>query len=214
MSAEPYVVRRLGLAQVIPLVVFVGWLALLQVAGFDFPTGIIVVVAVYVVVSTALTLDRLRIDEKGVRMRPAGRIGWEHIDHVTARGFELDPARVDQSRSRLLRGRRLLLGKAGQRRVLLRHVRRRPERLIRDFGRRVLAGGRVLRDLRIVGRDVGHARSPTRSVSGAPHGRSTSGSTTEPSSRCPFSSRAIMCRHVTAVPLSVATWRGPPPSGR
>jgi hypothetical protein len=129
VSAEPYVVRRLGLAQVIPLVVFVGWLALLQVAGFDFPTGIIVVVAVYVVVSTALTLDRLRIDQKGVRMRPAGRIGWEHIDDVSARdthtlairltpgaplprgvrgmidgelslparGFELDPARVDQA---------------------------------------------------------------------------------------------------------------------
>ena len=131
MSAEPYVVRRLGLAQVIPLVVFVGWLALLQVAGFDFPTGIIVVVAAYVVVSTALTLDRLRIDEKGVRMRPAGRIGWEHIDHVTARGFELDPARVDQAARAYSDAGGSFSGMPGQRRVLLRHVRRRPERLIR-----------------------------------------------------------------------------------
>jgi hypothetical protein len=35
---------------------------------------------------TALNLERLRIDEKGVRVRPAGRIPWEHIQSVTYRG--------------------------------------------------------------------------------------------------------------------------------
>jgi hypothetical protein len=128
VTAEPYVVRRLGLAQVIPLVVFVAWLALLEIAGFDFPPAIIVIAAVYVLVSTALNLERLRIDAKGIRMRPAGRIPWEHIQTATAdphtltlrlkpgaplprglrgmidgelalpaRGFELDPARVDNA---------------------------------------------------------------------------------------------------------------------
>lgn len=82
---EPYVVRRVGLAQVIPVVVFAGWLALLEVAGFDFPTGILVVAAVSILVSTALSLERLRVDDKGVRMRPAARIGWEHIGDVAVR---------------------------------------------------------------------------------------------------------------------------------
>ena len=81
----PYVVRRLALGQVIPIVVFGGWMALLELSGFAFPAGILVVTAVFVLVSTALNLERLRVDEKGVRMRPAGRIGWEHIDHVAMR---------------------------------------------------------------------------------------------------------------------------------
>ena len=53
-------------------------------------------------------------------------------------------------------------------------------------------------------------RSATRSSAGAPHACSTSGTATEPSSRWSFSSSAIMWRQVTAVPLSVATWRGRP----
>ena len=42
----------------------------------------------------------------------------------------------------------------------------------------------------------------------------TAGTATEPSSRWWFSSSAIMWRHVTAVPLSVATWRGRPSAPR
>lgn len=129
MSAEPYVVRRLGLAQLIPIVVFAAWLALLEVLGFDLPAAILAIAGAYILVSTALNLERLRIDEKGVRMRPASRIPWGHFQSATARdghalsirlkpgaplprgirgmidgeltlparGFELEPARVDQA---------------------------------------------------------------------------------------------------------------------
>ena len=38
----------------------------------------LVIVTIYVVVVSAVNLERLRIDEKGIRVRPAGRIPWEH----------------------------------------------------------------------------------------------------------------------------------------
>jgi hypothetical protein len=85
VSADPYVVRKLTSAQIIPLVVFVGWLAFLQIAGFDFPPLFIAIAGVYVLGSTALNLERLRIDEKGIRMRPIARIPWQHIDSVSSR---------------------------------------------------------------------------------------------------------------------------------
>ena len=117
---------------------------------------------------------------------------------------------ADAAIGRLLRRRRLLLRDAGQRRVLVGQVRRRAERLVRDLGGRVVRGRALVGDLRFVRRDVGHARAPTRSSGGAPQACSTSGTSMEPSSCWPFSSSAIRCRHVTAVPFSVATWRGPP----
>jgi uncharacterized membrane protein YgcG len=127
VSTEPYIVRKLTRAQIVPVLVFVGWVGILVVTGFDPPTVFLVIVAVYVLVHTVLNLERLRIDEKGVRVRPAGRIPWEHIQTVSyrgphvvgvrlkpdsplpkgvrgmidgevtlpARGFELDPARLD-----------------------------------------------------------------------------------------------------------------------
>jgi hypothetical protein len=127
--SEPYVVRKPTAAQLTPLLVFAGWVAILLLTGFDMPTVFLVVVTLYVVVVSAVNLERLRIDEKGIRVRPAGRIPWEHVRSVTyrdphavavklkpgsplprgvrgmidgevtlpARGFELDPARLDQA---------------------------------------------------------------------------------------------------------------------
>ena len=86
MSGEPYIVRKLTTALLVPLVAGVVWFALLAVLGADFPTVFLVALAVYIVGHTALNLERLRIDEKGVRVRPAGRIPWEHIQSVTYRG--------------------------------------------------------------------------------------------------------------------------------
>jgi hypothetical protein len=86
VSKEPYVVRKLTRAQIVPVLVFVGWVGILVVTGFDPPTVFLVIVAVYVLVHTVLNLERLRIDEKGVRVRPAGRIPWEHIQSVSYRG--------------------------------------------------------------------------------------------------------------------------------
>ena len=37
-------------------------------------------------VVSALNLERLRVDEKGLRVRPAGRIPWNQIERVTYRG--------------------------------------------------------------------------------------------------------------------------------
>ena len=51
-------------------------------------------------------------------------------------------------------------------------------------------------------------------TSGAPYLTRTSGKTTEPSSRCPFSSSAMIVRPVTAVPLSVCTNAGFPSASR
>jgi Bacterial PH domain len=126
VSPEPYVVRRIGLPQLIPIAVFAGWLALIGVLGFDFPAWVIVAAGAYILVSVALNTERLRIDEKGIRMRPLIRIPWESVEAASAdpqalrvrlrqgaplprgvrgaidgeialpaRGFELDPARVD-----------------------------------------------------------------------------------------------------------------------
>jgi hypothetical protein len=86
VSPEPYVVRKLTAAQVTPLLVFVGWFALLQVIGFGIPPLFIAAAAAYVLAYTAVNLERLRVDERGIRVRPAGRIPWEDIQSVTARG--------------------------------------------------------------------------------------------------------------------------------
>jgi hypothetical protein len=73
-------------AQVTPLLVFVAWFALLQVIGFGIPPLFVAAAAIYVVVYTVVNAERLRVDEQGVRVRPAARIPWEHIQSVTARG--------------------------------------------------------------------------------------------------------------------------------
>jgi hypothetical protein len=237
VSREPYIVRKLTRAQMVPVLVFVVWVAILMLTGFDIPTVFLVVVTIYVVVVSALNLERLRVDEKGIRVRPAGRIPWEHVQSVTyrgphavalklkpgsplprgvrgmvdgevtlpARGIELDQGPPRPGGPRLRRRRRLVLGEAGQRRALLRQVGRRAERLILDLGAAVVGLRRLVGDLGLGRRDVAHARSPTRSSAGAPQSRNTEGSTTDPSSCCPFSISAIMNRHVTAVPFSVAT---------
>jgi hypothetical protein len=70
----------------VTLLVGVAWFAFLELVGFDIPTLFLVAVAVYVLVTTAANLERLRIDAKGVRVRPAGRIPWEHIQSVAYRG--------------------------------------------------------------------------------------------------------------------------------
>ena len=86
MNSEPYVVRKLTRAQVVPLLALAGWVGILVAAGYDPPTPFLVVVVIYVLVVSVLNLERLRIDEKGVRVRPAGRIPWGHIQSVTYRG--------------------------------------------------------------------------------------------------------------------------------
>jgi len=127
VSSEPYIVRKLTAAQLTPLLVFAGWVAILVSTGFELPTIFLVVAGVYVLVSTVQNVERLRVDEKGVRMRPTRLIEWELIERVSyrgphelgvklkphaplprgvrgmidgeltlpARGFELDPARLD-----------------------------------------------------------------------------------------------------------------------
>jgi hypothetical protein len=86
VSREPYIVRKLTRAQMVPLLVFVVWVGILMLTGFDIPTVFLVIVTIYVVVVSALNLERLRIDERGIRVRPAGRIPWEHVQSVTYRG--------------------------------------------------------------------------------------------------------------------------------
>src|SRR5689334_8143333 len=124
------------------------------------------------------------------------------------------PARRDGAGPRdspfLAAARGLLLGDAWERGVLRIALRGDAERLVVHL-RLAVARVRALR------RDVlfpvhAHCRASTRA--GAPHACSTSGMTTEPSSCWPFSRIAIRCRQVTAVPLSVCTWRGAPPGPR
>jgi hypothetical protein len=86
VSKEPYVVRKLTVALLVPLLVGVAWFAFLELVGFDIPTLFLVAVAVYVLVTAAANLERLRIDAKGIRVRPAGRVPWQHIQRVTYRG--------------------------------------------------------------------------------------------------------------------------------
>ena len=93
------------------------------------------------------------------------------------------------------------------------------ERLVVDLRRAVVRGRGLGRDVGLGRGDRGlavrHGVPPTRSAAGAPHAWSTEGIRTDPSSSWPFSSSAIMCRQVTAVPFSVATCRGrPDPPGR
>jgi hypothetical protein len=86
VNSEPYVVHKLTRAQLVPVLVFVGWVGILMLTGFDIPTVFLVIVTLYVVVVSAVNLERLRIDEKGIRVRPSGRIPWEHVESVTYRG--------------------------------------------------------------------------------------------------------------------------------
>ena len=105
-------------------------------------------------------------------------------------------------------GRRLGLGQPGQRRVVLVQVGRRAERLVVDLRLAVVGGRRLVRHVGVLRGDrrLAHAAAPTRSSAGAPHACRTSGTATLPSSRWPFSSRAIRVRPTaTAVPFSVAT---------
>src|SRR5438105_4056179 len=63
---------------------------------------------------------------------------------------------------------------------------------------------------------AGPGHCAASSIGGAPKAVSASGSSTDPSSCCPFSSSAMIVRElVTAVPLSVCSGSGfPPPDGR
>jgi hypothetical protein len=128
VSQEPYVVRKLGLGQLVPIVVFAGWLAFIEILGFDFPAWALVAAGAWILTASVLATERLRIDEKGIRARPAARIPWADVEGVStrgnalavklkpgaslprgirgmvdgeltlpARGFELDPARVDRA---------------------------------------------------------------------------------------------------------------------
>jgi hypothetical protein len=65
--------------------VFAGWVAILMLTGFDVPTVFLVIVTVYVVVVSAVNLERLRIDEKGIKLRPA-RVPWSQIERVSYNG--------------------------------------------------------------------------------------------------------------------------------
>jgi hypothetical protein len=85
VSGEPYVVRKLTRAQLVPLLVFVAWVGILALTGFDPPAVFLVIVAVYVIVVTVLNLERLRIDQRGIKLRPA-RVPWDQIERVTYRG--------------------------------------------------------------------------------------------------------------------------------
>ncbi len=86
MSRGPYIVRKLTAAQITPLLVFVAWVGILLLTGFGIPTVFLVIVTIYVVVVSVLNLERLRVDAKGIRVRPAGRIPWSQIERVTYRG--------------------------------------------------------------------------------------------------------------------------------
>ena len=250
VSAEPYVVRRLGLAQLIPIVVSrPGWRSWRSSASTSRPRS-----------SRSPRLHprqhraqprRLRIDEKGVRMRPASRIPWEHIQAGRDRARRARPRASASSRApRFPRGiRGMIDGELTLPRAACEldprarnstkpsaptptpaapsrgcRAAARPPRACRPAapgadrappatGRRPPAG---LRDLRIFRRDVGaHARSPTRRTSGAPHGAQHVGQ--HDGAVLPLAvleQRDHVPADVTAVPLSVATWRGPPPAGR
>jgi hypothetical protein len=85
VSPEPYVVRKIGLQQLLPIAVFAGWLVLISLAGFEFAPAILAIAGAYILLATVLTVERLRVDEKGIRMRPAGRIPWSDVERVTYR---------------------------------------------------------------------------------------------------------------------------------
>ena len=85
-TPEPYVLRRVGPAQLFPLVFLAAWVAFIEIAGFDFPLLVIVAAAAFALVRTAIDTERLRVDADGIRVRPAARIPWEQIDAVGAQG--------------------------------------------------------------------------------------------------------------------------------
>jgi hypothetical protein len=86
VSGEPYVVRKFTLRELGPIVFAAGWLAILQLIGLHFQTVIIVGAAIYILFVTAHNLERLRVDDEGIHMRPVARIPWQHIERVTYRG--------------------------------------------------------------------------------------------------------------------------------
>src|SRR5688572_15317013 len=75
----------------------------------------------------------------------------------------------DRAPTRSIGLRRLVLGEAGQRRVLLRHVGRRAERLVVDLGSAVLGRRRLVGDRGVLGGDrrLAHCASPTPAASRA-----------------------------------------------
>ena len=80
--------RKVGLGQILPLVVFAVWIALIEFTGLDFPLWVIVAAAAFSLVRLALDTERLRVDAEGLRVRPAARIPWEQIDTVSYQGPE------------------------------------------------------------------------------------------------------------------------------
>jgi len=85
-TPEPYVLRKFGPAQVMPLAFLAAWIAFVEIAGFDFPTLILVGAGAYAVFRAVADLERLRVDAEGVRVRPAARIPWAQIDAVHYQG--------------------------------------------------------------------------------------------------------------------------------
>ena len=60
----------------------IGLGGILIATGYDPPTSFLVVVVVYVLVVSVLNLERLRIDEKGIKLRPAS-VPWKQIERVS-----------------------------------------------------------------------------------------------------------------------------------
>ena len=85
-TPEPYVVRRIGVVQLIPVLVVGAFIAVNAIAGFDFPNLLIVFAGALAVSRALLDTERLRVDADGVRVRPARRIPWAQIDAVSSRG--------------------------------------------------------------------------------------------------------------------------------
>ena len=85
-TPEPYLLRKAGLGQILPPVLFAVWIAALEAAGLDFPLWVLVVAATFPLVRLVLDTERLRIDADGVRVRPAARIPWAQIDAVSQQG--------------------------------------------------------------------------------------------------------------------------------
>jgi hypothetical protein len=61
------------------------WVGILMLTGFDIPTVFLVIVTIYVGVVSVVNLERLRIDEKGVKLRPA-HVPWKQVERVIYKG--------------------------------------------------------------------------------------------------------------------------------
>ena len=85
-TPEPYVLRKVGLGQIVPLVVLAVWIALIELAGLDFPLWVIVAAAAFSLFRLVLDTERVRVDAEGVRVRPAARIPWDQIEAVSYQG--------------------------------------------------------------------------------------------------------------------------------